>query len=313
MNRSAETGGEHGSRFHAVLNFWGLILAAFITAAALLWANFRQESLKDQKADFERQIRTHGEEQKQQSAELERQLRALQQARAAQTPGEADAHNKRLQKEIQNLTAKAEASEKRAAELESKLLGVEQQLAAARKTPAPTLPPTEVAATKPSPVDKTIDMPPPRQKLEHFIVEVTRAQTRGENATVYLKFTNTTTARLKMLLADGFLGRDKTFLVDDIGQRFTLDNSSGIGSCCFGFAGGDWNGAILDLAPKGGGDVTLTFRRRNRYGEREREPQNFTLTAELTVGDSVKLQTWHGLQWQSSGSAAINIAGITPR
>lgn len=299
--------GEEGSRTHARLNFLGLILAAVIGAGAIVWVNTRPDHLREQRAELERQIRSQFDQQK---AELERQILALQNAKANPTPGEAEAQNKRLEKDVQDLRAQAEADKKRSADLQAKLDAVEQRYAELRKTREPAAPTPEIAATT---LSKAAETPPPRQKLEHLVVEVRRAQTRGENAIVYIRFTNTTAARLKMLLADGFLGQDKTFLVDDHGQTFALDNSSGIGTCCFGFAGGDWNGAILDLAPKGSGEVTLTFRRRSRYGEREREPQNFTLTAELTVGDAVKLQTWDSLQWQSSGSAAINIAGITPR
>jgi len=306
----AESTGEQGSRSHARLNFLGLILAAVIGAGAIVWVNTRPDHFREQKAELERQVRSQFDQQK---AELERQIHALQNAKANPTPSEAEAQNKRLEKDVQELRAQAEASKKRSADLQTKLDAVEQRYAELRKTREGAAPTPEIAATTVPPRSKAAETPPPRQKLEHFIVEVPRAQTPGENATVYVRFTNTTSARVKMLLADGFLGRDKTFLIDDNGQRFTLDNSSGIGTCCFGFAGGDWNGAILDLAPKGIGEVTLTFRRRNRYGERERDPQNFTLTAELTVGDAVKLQTWDGLQWQSSGSAAINIAGITPR
>lgn len=229
------------------------------------------------------------------------------------TPNLIELENERLRKDIESARALAKANDERADKLQTQLDTLNRQIAEMRDAQKRVAPPAEVQSVTPTPPNKTFDIPPPRQKLEHFVVEVPRAQTRGENATVYIRFTNTTAARIKMLLADGFLGRDKTFLTDDNGQRFLLDNSSGIGKCCFGFAGGDWQGAILDLAPKASGDVTLTFRRRNRYGEREHEPQSFTLTAELTIGDAVKLQTWHGLQWQSSGSAAVNIAGITPR
>jgi hypothetical protein len=192
-------------------------------------------------------------------------------------------------------------------QLETKIEKLERKVSEKSNTPSAAAAPPEVTAT---PTNLRSDQPSPRQKLERFIVEVTRAQTHGESATVYVRFTNTTNARIKMLLADGFLGQNKTFLVDDSGQQYSLDNSSGIGKCCFGFAGGDWQGAILDLEPKGMGDITLTFRRRNRAGEVERQPQSFTLSAELTVGDVVKLQDWPSPQWQSSGSAGISVAGI---
>lgn len=303
----AEGAGEHGSRSQARLNFLGLILAAVIGAIALVWVNTRPDHFTQQRADLERQIRSQFDQQK---LELERQIRVLQDAKANLTPSDAEVQNKRLQKDVEDLRAQAEASKKLASELKTKFDSVEHQYAELRKTREAVVPAPEVAA--PPPASRTTQAPP-RQRLESFMVEVTRAQARGESATVYLRFTSTTSARLKMLLADGFLGRDKTFLVDDSGQRFNLENSSGVGNCCFGFAGGDWQGAILDLAPKATSDVTLTFRRRNRHGERERDPQSFTLTAELTVGENVKVQGWHAPQWQSSGSAAINIASITPR
>jgi hypothetical protein len=166
------------------------------------------------------------------------------------------------------------------------------------------------AGAPPTPDDRVYS--PPRQKLEHFIVEVTRAQTDGDSATVYVRFTSAASERIKMFLADGLLGHHKTFLVDDSGQHYDLDNSSGIGSCCFGY-GGEWHGGVLDLAAKGSADVTLTFLRRSRSGEPQRVPKNFTLTAELTVGNAVKLLSSENLQWQSSGSAGISIAGIVPR
>lgn len=306
----AEGAGEHGSRSHARLNFLGLILAAVIGATAIVWVNTRPDDFSAQKAELERQIRSQFDQQK---SELERQIRALQDAKANLTPSDAEVQNKRLRKDIEDLREQAEASKKLASELKTKFDSVEHQYAELRKTRDAAAPTAEVAATTTTPVPKTIQAPPPRQRLEHFIVEVTRAQTHGESAAVYLRFTSTTSARIKMLLADGFLGSNKTFLIDDSGQHYDLDNSSGIGNCCFGFAGGDWNGGILDLAPKGTADVTLTFSRRNRAGELERHPQTFTLTAELTVGEIVKRQDWSSPQWQPSGSAGISVPGITPK
>jgi hypothetical protein len=195
-------------------------------------------------------------------------------------------------------------------QLETKVEKLERRVSEKSNTPSAAAATPEITA---APTNLRSDQPPPRQKLERFIVEVTRAQTHGDSATVYVRFTSTASARIKMFLADGFLGHNKTFLVDDSGQHYNLDNSSGIGNCCFGFAGGDWNGAILDLGPKGVADITLTFRRQNRTGELERAPQSFTLAAELTVGDIVKLQSWPSPQWQSSGSAGISIAGIVPQ
>jgi hypothetical protein len=292
-----ENGSEHASRSHARLNFWGLILGpavgAVITAAALLWVSVLKQEirvLKDTTPSPTPLLVTES------------------------TPTEVERENKRLQKQIDASRTEMEASTKRAAELENELRILKEEFneakrraelvaaAAAEPSPASTRPPAKPSET-----------PPPRQRLERFIVEVTRAQTHGESATVYVRFTNTINARIKMLLADGFLGQNKTFLVDDSGQHYSLDNSSGIGKCCFGFAGGDWQGAILDLEPKGMGDITLTFRRRNRAGEVERQPQSFTLSAELTVGDVVKLQDWPSQQWQSSGSAGISVAGIVPK
>jgi hypothetical protein len=115
-------------------------------------------------------------------------------------------------------------------------------------------------------------------------------------------------------LASGFLGDGKTFLIDDAGVRYELSNSSGIGKCCYGMAGGDWQGAVLDLPPKESVDVTLTFRRRSNVFEPEveRVPKSLNLTAELTVGDVVRLQNW-GPQWQSRGGVGITIARINPR
>lgn len=306
----AEGAGEQGSRSHARLNFFGLILAAVISALVVVWVDTRPDHFRDQRAELERQIRSQFDQQK---VELERQIRALQDAKANPTPSEAEIQNKRLEKDIQDLRAQAEASKKRSAELKTKLDAVEQQYAELRKTRDAAAPTPEVAATTTVLPSKTTETPPPRQKLEHFVVEVKRAQAHGDKATVYVRFTSTVNVRIKMLLADGFLGHDKTFLVDASGQHYRLDNASGIGRCCFGLAGGDWNGGILDLAPKASADVTLTFLRHSRYGELERVPKNFALTAELTVGDAVKLQTWHSLQWQATGSAAINVTDITPR
>jgi hypothetical protein len=177
----------------------------------------------------------------------------------------------------------------------------------AERAPAP-----QVTATTPSPANKPGSNPVPRQNLERFLADVTSAQTHGESATVYVRFTSTGSARIEMFLADGLLCHNKTFLVDDSGQHYDLDNSSGIGSCCFGY-GGEWHGGFLDLAAKGSADVTLTFLRRSGSGEPERVPKNFTLTAELTVGDTGKLLSSENLQRQSSGSTGISIAGIVPR
>jgi hypothetical protein len=302
----AEGGSEHVSRSDAKLNFWGLVLGpavgAIVGTFALLWANSSKE---------------HSEQEK---AELKHEIRVLKETTPSPTPllvtestaTETDRENKRLQRQIDASRTEMEASRKRAAELENELRILKEEFkeakrraelaAAAEPSPASTRPPAKPSET-----------PPPHQRLERFIVEVPRAHSRGESATVYVRFSNTTNARIKLLLADGFLGQNKTFLVDDSGQHYSLDNSSGIGKCCFGFAGGDWQGAVLDLEPKGMGDITLTFRRRNRAGEVERQPQSFTLSAELTVGDVVKLQDWPSPQWQSSGSAGISVAGIVPQ
>lgn len=291
---------------------WGLIVGALIGAVSLLWVNSRREGFEQQKGQFEQQI-----------ARLKDQVHVLQEAEPTatpispvttqSTPIEAELENKQLQKEVEALRADAQRNRKRTAELEDEIRVLKQELNEKGRKRDQTAPAPEVATTTPISPSETSATPPPRQKLEHFIVEVTRAQTHGESATVYVRFTSTVSARIKMFLADGFLGHNKTFLVDDSGQHYVLDNSSGIGNCCFGFAGGDWNGAILDLGPKGVADITLTFRRQNRTGELERHPESLTLAAELTVGDIVKLQSWPSPQWQSSGSAGISIAGIVPR
>jgi hypothetical protein len=229
------------------------------------------------------------------------------------TPNQLELENRRLQKELEAERAQSKTNGETTAALQARIDALNKQIAEMRDAQRRTTPAPELARVAPTTPSKTPDIPTPRQKLEHFIVEAPRAQSHGDTAIVYIRFTSTTPSRVKMLLAAGFLGDDKTFLVDDAGQRYDLDSSSGIGSCCFGFAGGDWKGGVLDLAPKGTADVTLTFRRRSLYGERERTPKNFTLTAELTIGDTVKLQTWDSLQWQASGSAALNIPDIIPR
>jgi hypothetical protein len=229
------------------------------------------------------------------------------------TPNLIELENERLRKDLEFAKAQAKANNEMVVKLQAQLEAVNEQIRQIRDAQKRVTPVPEAVSATPATPSKTPDIPAPRQTLEHFIVEVPRAQSHGDGAIVYVRFTSTTTSRVKMLLAAGFLGDDKTFVVDNVGQRYELESSSGIGSCCFGFAGGDWKGGVLDLAPKGTSDVTLTFRRRSRYGEREYQPQSFTLAAELTVGDTVKLQDWHSLQWQASGSAAVNIADIIPR
>jgi uncharacterized membrane-anchored protein YhcB (DUF1043 family) len=298
---------EQSSVVHAVLNFGGLIVAAIIGAAALVYVSVGKDRFDQQKAEIERQAR-------EQKVRLEQQIRDLE-ARPSPSPvfnSEAEQERKRLQKDLDAMRAQAKASGARAADLQTKLDALEQRVAKMAIAQNQATPP-EIEKTTPTDSSEPSNLRVPRQKLEQFIVEVPRAHARGENATVYVRFTSTSSSRIKLLLADGFLGHNKTFVVDDTGQRYDLENSSGIGSCCFGFAGGDWNGGILDLSPRGTADVTLSFRRRGRYGERETVPRNFTLTAELTVGDAVKLQSWHSLQWQASGSASINVPDITPR
>jgi hypothetical protein len=306
---SAANGREQGSLAHAILNFWGLILAAMITVVGGIWINSNRQQFEAERARLEQQFR-------EQKTQLEEQSRIIQ-ARSSPMPQksstEADLEKKKLNKDLEAARTQAKASDDRTAELQAKLTALEQRIAELRAAQnEPTAVP-QVTSAPPSPANKAGNSPGPRQKLERFIAEVTRAQVHGENATLYVRFTSTTTSITKMLLADGFLGANKTFLVDDSGQRFDLDNSSGIGNCCFGFAGGDWHGAVLELGPKATADITLTFRRRNRSGELERHPQTFTLTAELTMGDVVKRQDWPTSQWQSSGSFGLAIPDITPR
>jgi hypothetical protein len=225
---------------------------------------------------------------------------------------EQQAKNDRLA--LESAEQKARNLESTVGQIETKLDAALKRLAEVGNTPNPTETAPEVPASKAGPSSKTSDAPPPRQKLEYFIVEVPRAQISGDgNATVYVRFTSITTTRIKMLLAGGFLGDGKTFLVDDLGQRYDLDNASGIGSCCFGFAGGDWKGGVLEMPAKGDAEITLTFRRRGHLGEREPErPQALSLTVELTLGDVVRVQGW-GQQWRSTATAGISIAGINPR
>jgi hypothetical protein len=306
--RAPPVGSQPEERQHPRAN-WGLIVGAIIGAVSLLWVNSRRGEFEQKEGQFEQQI-----------ARLKDQVRVLQAAEptatpispAQSTPSEAELEKRQLQKEVEALRADAERKRKRTAELEDEIRVLKQELKEKGQKRDQTTRAPEVATTTPTSPSETSATPPPRQKLERFTVEVTRAQTHGDSATVYVRFTSTVSARIKMFLADGFLGHNKTFLVDDSGQHYNLDNSSGIGNCCFGFAGGDWNGAILDLGPNGVADITLTFRRQNRTGELERQPQSLTLAAELTVGDIVKLQSWPSPQWQSSGSAGISIAGIVP-
>ena len=242
--------------------------------------------------------------------QAERAARETAERRADQA--EQQAKNDRLARE--SAEQKVGKLDSTVGQLETELHGVQRKLTELSNTPNPTTPALELPAAKASPPSKAIDVPPPGQKLEHFVVEVPRAQISGDDATVYVRFTSTAPTRIKMLLAAGFLGDGKTFLVDDLGQRYDLDNASGIGKCCFGLAGGDWQGGILELPPKGNADVTLTFRRRGHWGEPlpERAPEMFRLSAELTIGDAVRVDGW-GTQWQSRGSAGISIAGITAK
>jgi hypothetical protein len=230
------------------------------------------------------------------------------------SPSQAELENRRLQRELNDQKAKAAEIDKRAAQLEADRDAIRRELAALRDAQRQT-PPPEVGTPKVNPAGKANDSPPPRQKLEHFVVEVPRAQILDAKATIYVRFTSTTNARIKMLLPAGFQGDGKIFLVDDIGQQYDLDKASGIGTCCFGFAGGDWQGGILELPPKGNAEITLTFRRRGRFGEREpeRAAKTFALTAELILGDVAKIQEWPNPQWRIAGSASISIADITPQ
>jgi hypothetical protein len=287
----------------ALLNFWGLILGPAIGAVVSFILVSDANSRRDRA--------------EQEKAQLEQRNRALEQtkinASAAPASQQTELENERLRADLEKLKAQTEVSGKRAAELEIELRAVKQQLTAVlmrtEATPTPELRQTKANATTESP-----GMPPPRQRLERFLVEVPRAQLSSDgSATVYVTFISTTSTRLKMLLAGGFLNQGKTFLVDDVGQRYDAEQASGIGTCCFGFAGGDWQGNILDVAPRGTAEVTFTFRRGGRSGEPVHEAQSFTLTSELTIGDAVQVHGWHGLQWRGASSASIRIAGIPVR
>jgi hypothetical protein len=301
---AAQTEGEHGWRLHSVLNFLGLVLGpvlgAVIGAIAGFYANPRQEQFQREKAQLEQEIDT-----------LRHQNLKTASMSPAATITETALENQRLRDEINELRTKVEASGNRTAELEKELHTAKQQLDAER---AEVTQPSETATMKMTPAGQPPSNPLARQRLERFIVEIPRAQaSRDGTATLYVTFINTTSERLKMLLAGGFLNQGKTFLVDDTGQRYDAEEASGIGTCCFGFAGGDWQGNILELPPKGTAEVTLTFRRRGRWGEPVRESQSFTLTSELTVGDAVRVQGWSDLQWRGASSASIRVAGIQVR
>src|SRR2546421_2087428 len=115
----AEGGSEHAARAHARLNFWGLILGpavgAVVSAVAFLWVNTSKEHFERQKAQLNQEIRVLKETSPSPLPVSE------------STPTEAEREATRLRKDLKESQADAEASRKRATQLEGEVRTLKEE------------------------------------------------------------------------------------------------------------------------------------------------------------------------------------------
>src|SRR2546423_1307795 len=104
----AEGGSEQAARSHARLNFWGLILGpavgAVITAAALLWVSVLKQEIRVLKETSPSPLPV-----------------------SESTPTEAEREVTRLRKNLKDSQADAEASRKRATQLEGEVRTLKEE------------------------------------------------------------------------------------------------------------------------------------------------------------------------------------------
>lgn len=133
-------------------------------------------------------------------------------------------------------------------------------------------------------------------------VEISRLQVTAEGKiSTFITYRNKTDEQLSV----AFYG--KTFLIDDVGNYFDLDPSSGMGVCCGGPNRDELSGSgvPLVLPAKGEATTTLFFRASN---EIEKMGTYYSISSEQVFGN---LNASGG--WRTKRAFNINIQDMKPR
>jgi hypothetical protein len=138
----------------------------------------------------------------------------------------------------------------------------------------------------------------PAQEFPELRVEVTGAQRVGRgDLAVMLAYHNRTDRELVLTLCAGRCGRDKIFVIDDAGNKYAFQGSSGIGTCCWSF--GSYRGELLTVPAHGTARAILNFRRPSSM---EARGSLLTLAASHQAG-TVNADD----RWRTTANFGVNI------